>query len=197
MKKFIFKYGGYMIVAVILSAAIAFVPDIAGTRPFWDENKELLIGLIIGMVPSFILLYTQNRKEERERQNWYLERREPIFDDLVSGFTNMMLASKHADGSPEKAQAEKKFLDAVLAAKSKLILWAPAYVLRAVEDMEAMSLAKDRSPLEVVKYIDKLFRAIRKALELDDPSLEDGELIGVLMTPDAREELNLKSRIKK
>ena len=192
LKKFLPAFGRLVVFAVVLVGALFLIPFVAGTPDFWDKNPEILVALVIGLAPSAMVLYVQNRKEERERHKWLLENRASALEEVVSVYGEVVVHGKMPD-SPRKRQKFAELVKKMQKNKSRLIVWAPPSVIRALEYAEeAAHPGKCATHEELLGIIDDLFRTIRKELDHDDSALEKYELMGVFLVPESRKGLGLK-----
>ncbi|MDA8030262.1 MAG: hypothetical protein MPK62_03855 [Alphaproteobacteria bacterium] len=207
LKKFLSALRELAVVVGVLVGALFLIPFVAGTPDFWDKNPEILVALVIGLLPSAVVLYvqnrkeeqdryTQNRKEEQRRHKWLLENRASVLEELVYVYGKAVSLARLPDNSPQKKKSFEDIVKRTLENKSKLIVWAPLSVIRALQDAEDASFVRKDSPEYFLGIVDELFRIIRKELDHNDSGLEKYELLGLYLLPDAREELGLESRIK-
>ena len=201
--KQISKFPGTTILVATLLLTLVGAPFVAKWWDFWAKNPEVLILLVISFVSPGIVLYVQNRKEEQDRyvQNrkeeqdrhqWLLEKRASVLEEVVSVYGEVVAHGKMPD-SPRKRQKFAELVKKMQKNKSKLIVWAPPSVIRALEYAEEASYpGKCATHEELLGVIDDLFRTIRKELDHDDSALEKYELMGVFLVPESRKGLGLK-----
>ncbi|MDA8003190.1 MAG: hypothetical protein MPL62_18045 [Alphaproteobacteria bacterium] len=197
LKKFFSLIGELAVAICVLVAVLVLIPAVADTPDFWDKNPEILIALVIGLLPSAIVLHVQNRTEKRERHKWLLEKRATVLAGLISAFGKMFKAGRFSTTLAERQQKTLEIQQVLMDNKSDVIAWAPISVIRAWKEMEAFTFdggalnATNKSLMETIESLDKVFRVIRKELDHDDSSLKKGELVGVFLSDEARKHLEL------
>jgi len=199
--RFLKDHGGVLAaIAGIMAIAIATVYILATFWTFWDKNLEIMVALIIGLAPSGVLLYSQNKKEKRERHNWLLQKREPVLFELIAMYTWAFhgLRSSAIKNASMKQQKAKEFSKKVQAIQPRLLVWAPKSVFRILSDMETAfqsgSSAQDpiEATAETIRFLERFFRTVRKELDHDDSLMKPGEVVGtILLSPDKENALEI------
>ena len=148
---------------------------------FWFFTPEVLLAFIAGATPSVILLYLQNRKEEKEHHNWLLRNKEACLAEIADIFVSSIY-----DERSSEQERNKKVLERLKRLKPALFVWGSPSILRAWNEMQEMS-AVDESLENGIRRGEKFFRTIRKELGHDDSSLEPGELWASLLKAEEKQ----------
>ena len=148
---------------------------------FWFFTPEVLLAFMAGATPSAILLYLQNRKEEKEYSNWLLRNKEACLAEIVDIFISSLHDTK---GSEE--EKGKRVLQRIKRLQPALFVWGSPSILRAWDEIQERSTAGDSLENSIRKG-ERFFRTIRKELGHDDSSLKPGEVWATLLKPEEKQ----------
>lgn len=144
---------------------------------FWFFTPEVLLAFIAGATPSVILLYLQNRKEEKEHHNWLLRNKEACLAEIVDIF----ISSLHDTKGREEEKA-KRVIQRIKSLQPALFVWGSPSIICAWNEMQE-KFSAGGSIENATRTGERFFRAIRKELGHDDTSLKPGELWATLLKP--------------
>lgn len=148
---------------------------------FWFFTPEVLLAFIAGASPSVILLYLQNRKEEKEHRNWLLRNKEAFLAEIADIFVSSLHDTKNS-----KEEKGKRVLQRIKHLQPALFVWGSPSILRAWNEIQERSTAGD-SLEDATRKGERFFRTIRKELGHDDSSLKPGEVWATLLKPEDKQ----------
>ena len=144
-------------------------------------TPEVLLAFIAGLTPTVVLLYLQNRKEKRDHHNWLLRSKEACFVEIFNIFISLAHAAEE-----DTEERNKKLRARLMPLQTAILAWGSPSFLLAWTEMQKLSA--DDSMENTIRKGERFYRAIRKELGHDDSSLAPGQVWGVLLTPDDRQE---------
>ena len=164
-----------------------------------NENHQLFIGLIAGLIPTVITLYTQKKIRETERRNWLSRNREAFLVEWVDILVGQMLKSKT---QPLTIRIFTWIFDCILYClflkanpllvrladiKSPLVTYGSARSIRLWNEFSSNKDNSDSS--ETIKSGEKFLRSIREDLGIEGHELQPGELLATLLSPEDRQQV--------
>lgn len=147
---------------------------------YWliSSNANLAIGLIAGLMPSFITIWQYKQQVEREHKNWLMRNREACLVETIDIFISLVRENKE--------YSEKKLEQRVKRLLPALFAHASAPTLKAWEKMKEISPHTNQR--DIIRKGERFFRAIRKDLGHDDSELRAGALYGTLLDADGKQQ---------
>ena len=162
--------------ALILVFSMAFIK---GVSWFFNISPDIWVGLIAGLSPYGVTVYLQKRKEEREHYDWLLRNKEACLTEMV----DVIMSLLH-DVKKGKKIDEDELLEKFQQLQPAMMLWGEPSVIDAWGSIQQSS---SRGLEEIIRSGERLFRAIRKELGVDDSSLKLGELWAALLKPEDKQ----------
>lgn len=141
---------------------------------FIATELDILLGVLVGLVPSAILLYQERQKAKREDRNWLLRNKEACLIEMVDA-----IISGISDKKGTKEERAARMVERLQMLRSPLLIWGSPSFISAWNQFQRTSHGGD--PSEIFKASERLFRAIRKELEHDDSDLVPGEVLATIL----------------
>ena len=161
---------------IIILVVIAFIV-------WWlhASGLDLLVGVIVGLVPSFLLFYQRRQDREENHKNWLLQNKEACAIELVDIF---MSSALNVDNKSEQAKQDEmqRRLKILLPA---IIVWGKPNLIEAWETMQTQTIGRDIG--EITRQGERFLRAVRESLGHDDKGLRPGAVWAALIKPDEKE----------
>ena len=146
---------------------------------FWFFTSEVLLAFIAGASPTVVLVYLQNRKENKEHRNWLLRNKKACLAEIVDIFMSLLQDKE----SNEKRKSAKLF-QRIQYLQPALLVWGSPSTLRAWNEMQEIS--SDGDSENAIRRAEKFFRVIRKELGHSDSSLKPGEVLATILKPEEK-----------
>ena len=172
-----------------------------------DERVTAIVGgviaICVAIISGFVALYGAAEKDRREA---YRLQKIEVYSEFTDFVGKLFLGIKE-DSDSEDAEIpdatverlSKELQGDYFDLAKKLLLWGSPEVLRSYDEfrnyaiaVESSNEADDQKAYRMLCYTDRVFRAMRDDLQLDNSSLEGGELIGIFLTDPPE----IKQRIK-
>lgn len=165
------------VVAVTMWALYVFVEAITVAPP---AIKAAIIG---GLLSVGVALWTQNQIKKREQAARLHDRKREAYGSLV----DILFGVLQQQGT-RRGVDHAKAVAAMRDCKKQILLWGGHEFIRKWARMEegTEAITSDR---DKVLVLESVLRMAREDLGHDDSALAKGELIGLLLTSEARDEL--------
>lgn len=179
------KIGLFLISATIILAIISvalwllwiFIQNIEAAS---SSVKASLIGILGVLIAGIITQYYTKKREVNAR---HYEDQRRVYMQLIDLIYSMAHENKSGK-KPTNKGIESKMIDLSKA----LMIWGGPEMIKAWNNYRSDS-AKSKSPEEGLKKMELILKTIRKDLGHDDSSLNDFDIIGLMLTADAQKEL--------
>lgn len=183
VEKYLIKIMKYLFLFVVsvflLWLSWIFIQGLSKSEP---EIQAGLIGLL-GML--FVALFTHyftktreiNARLFREKRDGYMNFMDVLFD---------MLRAMKLKGEINN----EEYMGKIVEFKKALMIWGSDDVIRKWNLYE-IDNSENQSIQSVVSNIEMVLRAIRKDLGHNDKSLEEGQLVGLILDADAKKSLDV------
>ena len=152
-------------------------------RSFFAADVEIQAGIIAALAAVFATLWTQRDIKKREREARLHDKKMDAYKGLLD-----VLFSVLDQQRTTKGVNQARLVNAMRECKRRILMWASLEFIQEWTQLEEQSEAPV-SDREKVLALDSILRLIRKDLGHDDSACGPGELIGFLLTSDARNEV--------
>lgn len=145
----------------------------------FSTNADLAIGLVIGLVPTFITLYQRKKEREEDYKNWLMQNKEAYAIEMIDTLISQLSDSDNQSG--------EKLLRRINRLLPSLLVWGSPNVMRLWEDLQ--NSPSDRDTSEIIRRGERFLRTIRKSLRHDDSSLPPGAIWSLLIKADDKDQV--------
>lgn len=148
---------------------------VAGFTVYWifrEVDHNLLLGLIIGLVPSIITWILQKQRIAHEHQRWLLSDKKAYFVEIVHILSSMLAA-----GRKKKSMSTEDLVEKFESLRPGLITWGSPSIIRSWRELQKPS--DDLS--EMYRKMERFLRVIRKEAGCDDSELKPGEVTSIFL----------------
>ena len=152
-----------------------------------DLAAAIVAASVAGFVSVLTVVYGQRRVKERE----IAEAHRPQKVKVYRGYMELMfdvLRSVKDRNEVSESQMSSDHVDKMYSFRRELILWGSPGVIRAYLQWEEIA-SSDAPPRERLLGWDKMLREFRKDLGNSNWLLKEGQLMYMILTSDAREEM--------
>lgn len=143
---------------------------------FSNVPYQSLFAYLTGLTPTFFLMYSENKRAERERKNWLMRDKDAYLIEFMDSFIHLVQKKGHAD-------IEAKLRDI----QPAVLAWGSPTMLKEWSKLSEASDPQDESSSN--KKLERLLRAVRYDLGCDDSSLEPGEVLATIMKSGEKEKV--------
>lgn len=152
---------------------------------YWlhDQGLDLLIGLVIGLVPTFITFYQRKKERDEDYRNWLMQNKDACAIELVNSFLTLAFEKSNLT---EKRQHQFT-VTRIKQLMPAMITWASPQLINQWERTASGSHLGDEG--ETIKQGERLLRTVRKDLGHDDSKLKPGTLWAMLIKPDEKKKV--------
>lgn len=164
-----------VIVIIALFAALA--------KWLHNEGLDIFVGVIVGLLPSIILVYQRKKEREEDYKNWLLQNRGGCAIELVD---ILISTSFNSNGSTEKSE-QYVILKRVKRLMPSLLVWGSPKLLKQWEGMQTPPAGEAAE--EVARRGERFIRVIRQSLGHDDSQLAPGALLASIVKPDEKDQI--------
>ncbi len=143
---------------------------------FRNVDYQILLGVIVGLIPSGVLWHLQKKKDEKDHRDWLLRNREAYLLEIV----DILISSASMKESSEEKKL-KNMLDRLKNFNSAILVWGSPSMLRAWNEMQQVPVGVGIK--QATRNGERFLRKIRKELGHDDSKLKPGEVWATLLIP--------------
>ncbi len=142
-----------------------------------DEIKASIMG--VGSV-VLVAIISQHLSKKREIESRHFEQKTIAYSHIFDlMFKAIQLSKEDKELSPAQLASES------LNIKKSLMVWGSPAVLKAWDQFEvtasAGEVSDEKNPLEILKRVENIFKAIRKDLGHNDTDLKTGDLFRLIV----------------
>ena len=189
MNKIIVWLCALAVIAFSIWIGWVFVSNLEQASP---NVKASLIGGVFTVLGAFLINHLTRKRETDSRH--FAERRKGSMN-LVDMLFRLFQASRGTEGDVkgieegiEEEFGPEEMRDIIMDFKKSIMIWGGPDLIQAWNDYEINSNKLQGAP-GVILEMDKLLRAIRKDLGHSDGTLNDGDLVGLVLKIEDREKL--------
>ena len=158
-----------------------------------DVAMAIIATAIAGLASVFTVVYAQWRTKVREITEAHRPQKVNVYGGYMELMFEVLQQTKKEGQKKGKLATPKaitgKHLDKMYGFRRDIILWGSPGVIRAYLDWESKSTHEQDAQVRLLAW-DKLLREMRKDLGNSNWMLQPGQLMHMILTQDAREELS-------
>lgn len=188
----------FVVVVLLVGAIVYFVYRgvsslTAGLLRLDNEVAAAVIatsGTVLAAVATVV--YSQSRTKRREIDESHRARKAEVYGEFMKLMVGNFKSVKAQESLPEAAggaPANAESTEQLFSFKQNLIVWGHPKVIRSYTRFE--SQLQDADPKTMIVSADRVLRAMRRDLGNSNLFLKQGELWGLFLTVEARQELGI------
>ena len=147
---------------------------------FFSIPGEILLGLVVGLIPSGVIWHLQSKRDAKAHRDWLLTNKDAYLIEIVDTLISLIQNKDHSADKQSKILIKRiqDFQPALLCQGS------PA-VIRAWDELQE-NITNSRSDSDggiksTIRAGERFFRVIRKELGREDSALKPGEIWSSLL----------------
>lgn len=148
-----------------------------------NEGLDIFVGVIVGLLPSIILVYQRKKEREEDYKNWLLQNREGCAIELVDILISTSINSNVSTEQLEQDVTLKK----IKRLMPSLLVWGSPKLLNLWESMQTPPAGEAAE--DVARRFERFIRVIRQGLGHDDSQLAPGAILASIVKPDERDQI--------
>jgi hypothetical protein len=176
----------------LIGQVVRYIPSQVGSIDS-DVAMAIIATAIAGFASVFTVVYAQWRTKVREIAEAHRPQKVKVYGGYMELMFAMLQQTKKEEPKKGKVVTPKAIpgnhLDKMYSFRREVILWASPGVIRAYLEWESISAHEPDVKVRLLAW-DKLLREMRKDLGNSNWMLRPGQLMHMILTPDAREELS-------
>ena len=183
----IFSAVGRVLGAVV---AISFFAGIIWLAHFlFTSGQELLLGLLVGLVPTLITVWQYKQQTKLEHKQWLLRDSNACLLETIDIFVSLLQQGQKKTNSKRQ---ERKLLERFKNLRLALFAHASASTLKAWDTLMVEMVKGSLAPTliredQIIREGERFFRTIRRDLGHNDSDLQPGELWGALFDEEGKQ----------
>lgn len=170
---------------------IAVITLIAFIVSLWNSSPEVQAGIIGFIGAVLIAAYTHTNSKKREIEARHFTEKRQAYMQYINLLFGLLHENKNGKPSKREQPLNQQQIKQMMEFKKQLLVWGSAEVIQAYYQFE-QACDPEVEGYEVTKTLlasEKLFRALRKDLGHDDSILGDVDLVGLILKPESKREL--------
>ena len=168
---------GFVFIALAV-LGIGFLFSIVNAFTKLPQSSQVVIGTavltVVGSVSS--LIYTTNKNRQREIEQALYEKKQPVYEKLLTFLFDLMNKSRK-----NEALDEEQMIEFIINFSKDLMLWGSDNVIKEYINWRRVAAA-DPKPAEMFLSLENVIRAIRLNFGHTNKGIEKGDLLSLILT---------------
>jgi len=156
-------------------------------------SKEVTASIVaaVGTILSSVAAMIYNQRKSKEREIAEAHRPEKV--RVYSSFMETMVKQLRKEKNEERRDFESEVIDELFKFKRDLIVWGSPGVINEFLEFEEKARGEVENHADILIHFDRILQEVRADLGNSNWSLQDGDLVQLLLTDDLQEVLGKNS----